>query len=286
MVAAGGNHTCALTGTGAVYCWGATKISGKIVMPPAVQVVSGFKHSCALLTTGEVVCWGANHFGQLGNAAKRVSPVPMKVDGLGAKAQAIYAGGDHTCAALADGSLKCWGVNASGELGSSPMKQCRESANGASLPCTATPVEIKGLDGTVSSFSIGFSHACAVVGGGVKCWGGNSHGQLGDGSTTSRPTPAPVALTSRAKIVAVGDKFSCAALDTGAVSCWGRETKGRIAPVAGLGGPVTALSAGFGLACAVVSGKAQCWGNNFLGRLGNGSTRTGSRNAVYVGPWR
>ena len=106
-------------------------------------------------------------------------------------ATSISAGGNHTCAIVAGGTVDCWGSNSSGELGD------------GSTTDRIAPVPVSGLTGAVA-VSAGFSHTCALLSGGtVTCWGRNSEGQLGDGSATSSSTPvAVVGLTGVSAISA------------------------------------------------------------------------------------
>jgi hypothetical protein len=135
-IAAGGAHACAIVKDGSLRCWGSNE-SGQLgdgtntprTTPTAAmglsavaQVVAGAAHTCALLEPGSagkgsVVCWGANANGQLGNGSKNASSTSVQVSGLTAGVQSIAAGGNHSCAVMTDGTIRCWGENSDGELG-------------------------------------------------------------------------------------------------------------------------------------------------------------------------
>jgi alpha-tubulin suppressor-like RCC1 family protein len=133
----------------------------------------------------------------------------------------------------------------------------------------------------------GTGHTCAVVGGGIQCWGANMNGQLGNGMNTQSVQPVSVAtLTSGAYTVAAGGLHTCA-ITQGAVKCWGQNVNGQLGnapvgddttvrsdsnvPVAvtGLSNAVQGISAGNAHSCAVVFGAAKCWGNNDFGQIGD-----------------
>ena len=200
---------------------------------------------------------------------------------------AIAAGMGHACAVV-NGGVQCWGWNGYGQLGNGTAADSR------------VPVQVQGLTAGVSAISAGaiqnngnMGHTCAVVNGGVQCWGDNHAGQLGNGTTTESHVPVQVqGLTSGATAIAVSDDHSCAVVN-GRTTCWGWNGEGKLgngttteSPVPiqaqGLTSGVTAVTAGYGFSCAVVNGGAQCWGGNELySTLGN-STVTKSPVPIQV----
>jgi alpha-tubulin suppressor-like RCC1 family protein len=147
----------------------------------AVKISLGENSSCAVTVAGAAKCWGRNAFGQLGDGTKVDKLVPTTVSGLGSGVVDIVTGGRFTFAILSTGTVKAWGTGLYGELGVLPK--------GDKL----TPVDVPGLSAGVISIAAGPGHACAVMATGTaKCWGSNSQGQVGDGSTTDRATPTDV----------------------------------------------------------------------------------------------
>lgn len=140
--------------------------------------------------------------------------------------------------------------------------------------------------------AVGADHACAVVSGAVRCWGGNAHGQLGNGTKVGSTKPVTVSGVGTATSVATGDGFSCALLASRQVRCWGEGSNGQLGDgkakdatrpvkVAGLS-TVASIAAGSAHACAVLTSKAvRCWGLNSDGQLGDG-TRTRRTKPVAV----
>ena len=197
QLSVGNEHTCALSSSGGVLCWGRSDhcelgISVPSVVPVAipednlksgiVQITSGGAHTCALTSGGGVLCWGDNYSGQLGNGDGNDSCSPVTVTGLSSGVTQISAGGSHTCALTSNGGVLCWGENSDGQLG-----------NNGTIANSLVPVAVSGLSSGVAQISAGGSHACALTTGGeVLCWGDDAYGQLGDGSFTDSPVPVPV----------------------------------------------------------------------------------------------
>ena len=237
-IAAGFDHTCAITALGDLYCWGrnisreiGVGASDAMVLLPAKVPTAGpvrkvalggtiqqgnppkeYAHSCALLTDTTVQCWGANSFGELGIGGGGWQDKPSTVVSL-VKATEISAGGRHTCAVTENQELLCWGANDFGQLGlgqPGPEKQAPTSV----------------LTG-VKVVSTGTDHSCAIKSGGdLVCWGNNGWGRLGNGSQVDQATPVVVSLIGVERISA-GGEHTCA-LKAGEIYCWGNGYQGQL----------------------------------------------------------
>ena len=234
-IAASGWHTCARASGGSVLCWGANFVGetggrweGRSLVPVDVTgriggftAVSRGNHSCALTSGGGATCWGYNNVGQLGNGITNTSHstslAPVEVVGLGRGVSAISTGGNHTCA-ITDGRVVCWGYNLHGELGD------RTRVN------STVPVEVSGLATGVSAVAAGGGHTCALTGSaGVRCWGANYSGQLGNGGrANSQAAGAVSGLASGIAAIAAGRDHACALTGRGQVRCWGENSSGQL----------------------------------------------------------
>jgi alpha-tubulin suppressor-like RCC1 family protein len=284
----GAFHSCALLNSGEVKCWG-DNWAGQVgdgttfdrAMPQLIGSLTGLvatvdggdSHTCAVVLGGEILCWGSNGYGQIGVNTSALRLAPVSVQGLSEEIDAITGGGLHTCVLTSAGGVKCWGNNKYGQLGD------------GSTYDRLTPVDVTGLSSGVTSISTGGFHSCAAMsGGGVKCWGENTWGYLGDGTMIQREVPVDVVgLDEEVIDLALGLKHSCALTNVGSVKCWGSNFNGRLGDgtnahnpmpvnVVGLGLGVVQIEAGAEHTCAVMNtGGVNCWGNNFNRQLGDGT---------------
>lgn len=257
----------------------------------AKQVVTGHLHACALTTGGAVRCWGYTEYGQLGNGVVNhqphpAIPIPVAVTGLDSGVQQISTDFRTTCALTAAGGVKCWGADGFGELGTGvPYVDSRSQIS-------AVPVDVKGLSSGVRAISVGTSSACALTtAGGVKCWGKDEYGKLGNASTHSSGDGGPeflppvdvVGLSSGIKEISVGASHACALTVAGALKCWGRnggelgiedDIRGSYnepQDVVALGSDVAHVYAGGWVTCVIMKDtSAKCFGDGSQGQLGDG----------------
>ena len=299
-VSAGSGQTCALATAGGLKCWGLNDVGqlgdgtttnhstpvDVVGLTSGVAAVSaGANHSCAVTLAGGVKCWGANASGQVGDGTTTAPTTPVDVVGLTSGVAAVSAGHDHTCALTTAGGLKCWGFNGTFQLGD------------GTTTSSSTPVDVVGLTSGVAAVSAGSSHTCALTtAGGLKCWGFNTEGQLGDGTTTFRSTPVDVVgLTSGVAAVSLGSHHTCAVTTAGGLKCWGRNVSGQLGDgtttfrstpvdVVGLTSGVAGVSAASFDTCALTTaGGLTCWGSNNFGELGDGTTTAHNTPADVVG---
>lgn len=316
-VAIGWGHACALS-EGRVRCWGYggdgqlghgnTDNIGAMDTPDehgdidvggkVRQIGVGNQHTCALLESGDVRCWGRAHEGQLGRGnPENLGDEPGEIPGLepvvklGAKAEQIAVGGDHTCALLENGGVRCWGLGNMGQLGYGNPDDVGDDETPASLD-RDVPV-----GGTATSIAAGETHTCATLeGGAFRCWGEGVWGRLGygivEGTTGNNVgadnTPADmgdVPFMGSVQKLALGDLHTCALLLTGAVRCWGDNTNGELgnghegsvtsaaaARNVRFGGSALDLVAGTTHTCVLLDDHTmRCWGSARYGQLGNGT---------------
>ncbi len=319
QVAVGDDHACALLTSGEVRCWGDNSdfelgsgfISNDKTRPVPVVGLNGTGRlrnvvaigaesdgACALLSNREVRCWGDDDYGQLGNGNPLTdSNKPVVVKGTGGTGRLgnvtqIDPGYDNACARLANGQARCWGYNSEGQLGNN-------TTTGSPFP-----VVVKNLGGGgpltgVTQVAIGGYVGCArLANGQARCWGDNTEGSVGDGTTTERLLPVVVKnpagtgpLTGVVEIY-TGTDHACARVNGGQARCWGSTDDGQVGDGTPLNGPdrllpravrnlgntgnltgIVRLRTNQDHTCVIVGGgQARCWGRNPYGQLGNGGT--------------
>jgi hypothetical protein len=284
-VAAGQGHSCALSHTGSVWCWGAnsdgelgnggTARSNTPVpvvglpsgLPLGVTaIVAGQYHMCALTRLGAVLCWGYDANGELGDGrVETQSSTPVPVIGLSSGVVAISAGGYDTCVITTKGVELCWGA-----------------ASGAT-----TPTRPNGLNADIVAIAVGSYNFCAVTSAAVNLCRGI--GPIGNPNTNSTDTPYPVldpaGTANLPGMLGLAAGYSIACGYNGSVYCWGAGPLGdgvtvtstlpvqvltsADTPLSGVG----AIATGNQDACALLtaSGTILCWGYDAWGQLGIGS---------------
>jgi alpha-tubulin suppressor-like RCC1 family protein len=301
-IAAGGGdapsqaHSCAITSSGGVVCWG-NNADGQLGNNSATNsnvpvqvtgltsgvtaIAAGKAHTCAIASGGALWCWGNGDYGQLGNNATSDSPVPVQVSGLASGVTNVTAGYSHTCA-IVGGAAKCWGLGGNGQLGV------------GILTTSSVPLQVTGLTSGVTGISAGRRFTLAIVNGGAQCWGMNSSGQCGMGTTTppNQLSPTQVTgLTSNVLAIGGGRYHGCAVMLGGAVYCWGYNGDGQLGDGGNVQHLAPALSSvqlgaanlavGSRHTCiATAGGAAGCWGWDGNGQLGNNDLT--SRNLPVI----
>ena len=269
-LAVGADHSCAILDDGSVKCWGDNS-KGELglgdsndrgdapgEMGDALPVVDlgvgarakslslGYRHTCALLDDDTIKCWGWNLSGQLGigvnddrggAAGQMGDSLPAIQLGPG-KPVAVVAGYSNTCAHFEDGTLKCWGSNAHGELGQGDRvwRGYQSSGMGSAL----LPIDL-GIGRSAMKVAVGVERICALLDDrSVKCWGHNAYGSLGYGDSADRG---------------------------------GSDDMGDLLPTIDFGGePVLDLASGWYDNCVRLPAGLKCWGENKFGQLGQGAT--------------
>jgi alpha-tubulin suppressor-like RCC1 family protein len=295
-VRTGRGFTCARLATNAVSCWGindagqlgngttTTRSTPAAVLgiTDAAALTVGQQHACVRRVSGTVSCWGANGTHELGNGLTTNSATPTAVVGVrnAIEVASRYA---HTCVRRATGGVSCWGPNSGGVLGDGVG--VAGGVDRVGVAATHRVVQVAG----------GERHGCARRSTGeVLCWGANINGQIGDGTTTSRPEPVLVSSLSDAVSLAVGGSHTCALRADRTVACWGLNADGQLgdgsntdrsAPVAVRGiDDAVQLVVGARHTCARrASGAVFCWGANALGQLGDGTTDARSAPVEVAG---
>ena len=334
QVIAGEEHVCALFHTGDIKCWGAFD-EGRLgylgqnqdigddetpadmgfvnVGAGVVQLALGTNFTCALLDTDEVKCWGSGQHGRLGQGSQAdfgIDEEPADIPAIdfgGGTPVHIAAGGEHACAVMQSGELRCWGRNDRGQLGLGNTQNVGDDE----LPSAVPPVNL-GEGIVAEQVAAGADHTCVLLGGGgVLCFGGDDQGQLGtpgpaeavgDGEDPADSTP--VLLSGDAVLIGGRFNHTCVAYDDEMIQCWGDGGSGRLGygdgeiigddedvslatPIDPVGSEPTSFGMGQAHTCVRVgTTQIYCWGEAGSGQLGYGDSvdlSAPSMNQVLLG---
>ncbi len=283
-ISLGEDHACGIDTTGVVYCWGSNSggalgigstLSSKNLptaikasTPPFNHISSGKAYTCGTITNGQVYCWGFNLFGQVGNghiSPYETKPVLLNTSNIGnVYFTNIFTGYAHTCAMSTTNKIYCWGVGATGQLGTgdlaiaaplptsldtssignniqisslslSNVETCMITAPFNKIYCIGwviTPQVAPALK-NFKSIASNKAHSCGIGNDNkVYCWGDNSAGQLGDGTNTNHSAPTLINTNGigvdQFTSIYVGSFHSCAIVVNGNTYCWGANAKGQI----------------------------------------------------------
>jgi bacillolysin len=246
-VVVGDTHTCALSQSGTVSCWGSNafgELGNGTQIPRTFPVTvvkaaggtlsnvktvsAGSAHSCAGLNDGTVWCWGNRASGATGSIlASNAGAVQVKTStGVLTGVTQITSGKQYSCAITGTSGSWCWGVNTHGQLGDGT----RVNRNYAVAVRTGSST----LKNIVDIAAGSGNHTCAIMNtGAAYCWGDNASSQLGDGTVTLRTSAVPLAASAVATVgplkeITVGEAHTCTRTNGGAVWCWGRNSTGQL----------------------------------------------------------
>lgn len=259
------------------------------------QASLGDGTTCSTTSAGDVKCWGRNDHGQLGQGHRDTlgddeTPDSFSFVALGSPIAEVQTNGEQTFARTVDGRILAWGANGAYELGLAHAVELGDDET----PLAATVTTEVQTGGVALQLVVGRGFACVRLDdGGVRCWGTNAHGQLGQGHTErvgddEAPWQVPtIELGAAAVDIAAGAEHACAVLRGGSVRCWGSGREGQLGhgdlesigdderPLdvgeVDVGAAVVDVAAGGSHTCALLdSGAVRCWGRAREGQLGRG----------------
>ena len=231
-------HTCALSVSGAAYCWGyglggqlgdgtranrttPTLVSGGLTF---TAIFAGSRSTCALTADGTAYCWGSNFNGEIGDGTTTTRPSPVAVaGGLKFRSMAIRSGlTSHSCGVTTGGAGFCWGDSGTGG-----------ALGDGTTTSRLTPVAVSGglsLSSVVAGGTIfGTARSCGLTtAGAAHCWGSNSTSGLGNGTTGSSAVPTPVSGGLSFISLAAYWGHTCGLTAARAVYCWGQNDSGQL----------------------------------------------------------
>jgi alpha-tubulin suppressor-like RCC1 family protein len=311
-IASGAGYSCAVSAGFGVRCWGyggfgtlgygdmtsLQSIPSVELLKDAGSLAAGADFACSLAGIPAVeayvplnaslslFCWGSNVHGQLGTGTDVANCVPVNVacapspvfvaDGIPLHSRVVSGpASQHACLLSADGGeLRCWGSGVRGQLGRG------DTADFRSIPTDYV------LSGVVS-VATGWGHTCVIMKttNGVRCWGHNGYGELGNGDVSGSVLVAPPAADVLVNVstVSCGAHFTCVRMQASSgVRCWGGGYHGQLGngrldnlyapPDADVITGVAFLAAGTDHVCVILQATSgvRCWGGNDYGELGNG----------------
>ncbi|UOF01459.1 RCC1 domain-containing protein [Bdellovibrio reynosensis] len=304
-VTAGRDHTCALTTSGYVYCWG-ENLSNQIgdgttarrTTPVLIDssttytsISSGQAHTCGITTEQKLKCWGSADSYQTGLNTTSSAQTPTQV--TSADFKFVSANSKTTCAIDTNDKLFCWGRNATGTVGD------------GTLIVKQVPTAIDSSN-TYLMVAVGSGHSCGIISDGtLKCWGNNSQGQLGDNTLVTKTSPTVINSAVKYSWVTVNDDtttdtnrgFSCGITDGGVLHCWGNNagkqladgttTNRKIPTIADSGESYSRVYAVSQKACGITTaGAVKCWGNLYKDNTtGRNSDLYGFGYGTYLGAY-
>lgn len=295
LVSAGLSRTCGVSRDNRAYCW--TGTSTPIEVPGGRrfrQVSVGAEHVCGTTTSDVGFCWGANNHGQLGTGGAS-SEAPVRIAG-GLRFQQVDAGGQHSCGTTTDDKAYCWGDNISGQLGDGTRTRRPKPVPVAGDLRFAQVLAGGGEFADMQHTEPDEAHTCGITKEGkAYCWGNNTSGQLGNGTSTfGQLRPVAVAGARRWRVVSPGWLHTCGVTVFDVAYCWGGNTHGKLGngsvnpssiPVRVAGAlkfnRVSASLRGHSSCGTTTDNRAYCWGWNSAGQLGDG-TRTDRSTPVPV----
>jgi alpha-tubulin suppressor-like RCC1 family protein len=290
---------CALDTQGNAFCWGtgifgqlgtagSGPITGAVPIPGGhvfSQISGGGSLDCGLTAGGAMFCWGNAQYPQMGNGPPSTGTfLTPAAAGNGRAFSLIAVGSNHACG-ISAGVSYCWGFGHQGQLGTGDTAK----------RYVPTPVQVP-AGVAFTSLTAGSSFTCGLTStGAAYCWGDNSSGQLGNGSSSPSNSLVPIPVTGGHTFSALAVSLAavCGLASGGTVYCWGHGANGNgtsaneysPAPITQGSLSFTQLAAtgGLGAICALTSaGAAYCWGDNESGELGSGSFATSGTTPVPV----
>lgn len=277
-ITTGDFHACALATDGYAYCWGAAMGNGSTnqetravyaANSPLLRSISAAgTTTCGVTAGGEVTCWGANADGELGDGTTTSRATAATVSNL-TNIAAVGVGVFHACAVKADGTLTCWGKNGNGQVG-----------NGTTSSPVTSPAAVSFSSNPVLGVLGGFAHTCALSASGLYCWGSDSAGQLGNGTTLTgnQTTPTLATLPPYQDLIAPYTFVDTAStFQRGRILDVGANHTCMVVPAGSFVNVSSSATSDGASSSRVSTASVACWGQNGYGQLGTGNTTPHNR---------